>query len=84
MICRCQGQILSYIISQTNFLLFLFQNLIKFTKAGGGDCTELMRAVSMLSDICREVENIMLLDNMQGWENREPANSVILHVSLLY
>lgn len=60
---------------------YLFQNLIKFTRAGGGDCTQLMEAVSMLSDICREVESIMLLDNMQGWENPEPSNSVISHVS---
>ncbi|XP_062595919.1 titin-like isoform X3 [Saccostrea cucullata] len=57
----------------------LLKNLIKFTKAGGGDCVELLKAVSMLSDICREVENIMLLDNMEGWENPEPAHCVISH-----
>nr|XP_022325334.1 titin-like isoform X5 [Crassostrea virginica] len=57
----------------------LLKNLIKFTKAGGGDCTQLMKAVSMLSDICREVESIMLLDNMEGWDTPEPASSVILH-----
>lgn len=35
----------------------------------------------MLSDICWEVESIMLLDNMQGWDNFEFLNFVILYVS---
>lgn len=62
---------------------FAFQSLIKYTALAGGDCTQLISAVQMLTDLCREVENLMLLDRVQGYDGDvKDLGPVIRHVSI--
>ncbi|KAJ8321036.1 hypothetical protein KUTeg_002623 [Tegillarca granosa] len=58
----------------------LLKSLIKYTALAGGDCTQLISAVQMLTDLCREVENLMFLDKVQGYDgNVKDLGPVIRH-----
>ncbi|XP_069107585.1 twitchin-like isoform X2 [Argopecten irradians] len=60
----------------------LLKNLMKYTSQAGGDCSQLMSVVQMLDDLCQEVDNIMLLDSVQGYQgNIHELGPVIRHES---
>ncbi|CAG2254198.1 unnamed protein product [Mytilus edulis] len=46
----------------------LLKTLIKLTAQSGGDCSGLMAAVQMLTEICRTMEDIVLLDKIEGYQ----------------
>ena len=59
----------------------VFQTLIKLTAQGGGDCSGLMAAVQMLSEICRTMEDIVLLDRIEGYQGDvKELGPVLKHV----
>ncbi|XP_021352030.1 titin-like isoform X3 [Mizuhopecten yessoensis] len=62
----------------------LLKNLMKYTSQAGGDCSQLMSVVQMLDELCQEVDNIMLLDTVQGYDgNIHDLGPVIRHESAM-
>ncbi|KAK3083319.1 hypothetical protein FSP39_019350 [Pinctada imbricata] len=77
-------ELLSRPVERVHEYIELLKNLIKYTVASGGDCTELIAAVQMLTDICRQVDQIMLLQNLQGYHgDTEKLGPILRHEKVL-